>query len=144
MRHHIAAILLALAVAACGGAGDPSTVEPPTSAPATTPGPTAVSGTPQTPTGSPVPPFDGTVITISVADGKVTTERRQVPVKRGTNVRLVVTSDRADEVHVHGIDARQEVAAGATVVLDFRATVPGIVEVELERAKLTLVELRVS
>lgn len=65
-----------------------------------------------------------------------------VPV--GSPVELVVASDVADEVHVHGYERRAFVTAGASVTLRFVADVPGVVEVELEGAGVPLARLTVS
>jgi len=53
-------------------------------------------------------------------------------VQEGDRVVLVVTSDVADHVHLHGYDIMRDVAAGGTARIRFRATVPGRFEVELE------------
>ena len=45
---------------------------------------------------------------------------------------LVVKSDVADEVHLHGYDISRDVPAGGTVRISFTATLPGRFEVELE------------
>ena len=65
-----------------------------------------------------------------------------VPV--GSPVELVVASDVADEVHVHGYERRAFVTAGASVTLRFVADVPGVVDVELEGAGVPLARLTVS
>jgi len=122
---------LAFGVAACGGgdgggatdAAPTTTAAPPTTAPATT--------------------APGRVIRVSFADGAVTgTTREQV--RRGENVRLVVTSDVADEVHVHGYDLRADVAAGGTAEISFTADIPGVFEVELEDRHRRLLTLEVQ
>lgn len=140
-RQFVAAVLAGVTLAACGGddPGDPTVVPPSTSPPPPT---TTISPVPVPTTAAPT--FAGTVITVRVSGGKVETASRRVSVRRGSDVRLVVTSDVADEVHVHGVNIRQEIAAGETVTLDFRATVAGTQEIELERSRLVLVELRVS
>jgi heme/copper-type cytochrome/quinol oxidase subunit 2 len=73
-------------------------------------------------------------------DGGVQT--KDVPL--GSTVTLKVTSDVADEVHVHGYDKKGDVEAGSSVTITFTADLPGQFEVELEDAHLKLVELRVS
>ena len=69
-------------------------------------------------------------------------QTKDVPL--GSDVTLNVTSDVADEVHVHVYDNKAEVAAGGTATMTFTADIPGQFEVELEGAHLKLVELRVS
>jgi hypothetical protein len=62
----------------------------------------------------------------------------------GSPVQLVVASDVADEVHVHGYDRRSFVTAGAATTLRFTADLPGVFEVELEQRGAPLTELEVS
>lgn len=84
----------------------------------------------------------GTVIEVTVADGRVEGPGR-VRVALGSEVTVRVTSDVADEVHLHGYDETEDVGAGETVTLRFSADIPGVFEVELEGAGLELVELEV-
>jgi hypothetical protein len=56
----------------------------------------------------------------------------RITVSKGRRVELVITSDVADEVHVHGYNLMRDVAPGHPVTIQFRATIPGTVEVELE------------
>jgi hypothetical protein len=62
----------------------------------------------------------------------------------GERVRFSVTSDVADEVHVHGYDVSEEVPAGGTVRFGFPASIEGVFEVELEGRGVQIAELRVS
>jgi hypothetical protein len=62
----------------------------------------------------------------------------------GERVRFSVTSDVADEVHVHGYDLSEEVPAGGTVRFGFPASIEGVFEVELEGRGVQIAELRVS
>jgi type III secretion system FlhB-like substrate exporter len=84
-----------------------------------------------------------TVIPIVVAAGKVVTKDRIVKVAKGTNVVITVTSDVADEVHVHGYDIKKDVAAGATIEIPFVADQTGSFPVELEKASTQLISLQV-
>jgi heme/copper-type cytochrome/quinol oxidase subunit 2 len=67
-----------------------------------------------------------------------------VPVALGTPVTLVVTSDVADKVHVHGYDIEKDLTPGTPVTLQFDATVTGVFEVELHEADTVLLRLQVS
>jgi hypothetical protein len=84
------------------------------------------------------------VIRIDIKGGKPTGGIARATVKKGRQVRLVVTSDVADEVHVHGYDLMRDVAPGKRMVLEFRATVPGGFEIELEDRGLQIAELEVE
>jgi plastocyanin len=88
---------------------------------------------------------NGTVETIKVAvrGGKVVPSTHREKVPEGDTVRLVVTTDIADEVHVHGYDLKKDVAAGKTGTIEFVADQSGVFEVELENAGLQLLQLEV-
>ena len=74
----------------------------------------------------------GTKVEVTIADGKVAPDpSRKVEVAAGDRVHLRVTSDHADEIHVHGYDIEKEVSAGGTVTIDFTADIPGQFEVEV-------------
>lgn len=85
-----------------------------------------------------------TIIEISVSGGVVSPEARQVAVPMGNTVRLLVTSDVADEVHVHGYELTLDLAPGAQAELTFLAEIPGIFEAELHEDGQQLFELRVE
>lgn len=61
----------------------------------------------------------------------------------GDEVVLVVTSDEADEVHVHGYDLSKLVAPGEPARIAFVADVPGRFEVELEESGVQIADLTV-
>jgi hypothetical protein len=83
-------------------------------------------------------------IEVTYADGKASGDTGRVQVAKGTAVTLVVTSDAADEVHVHGYDIEKELTAGTPVTLTFDATITGVFEVELHHADTVLLRLQVS
>jgi heme/copper-type cytochrome/quinol oxidase subunit 2 len=78
-----------------------------------------------------------------VAGGKVETAARRVAVSSGDRVRIQVSSDVADEVHVHGYDLSKDVGPGKPATIEFTANLPGVWEVELENAKRKLFDLEV-
>ncbi|HKA68859.1 MAG TPA: cupredoxin domain-containing protein [Actinomycetes bacterium] len=119
------ATLIALTVGAAACGGDDQASQPATSGPTTPTGPTSTQ-----PNILPAP--DETVIEVAVANGRVSpSPDRRVEVAQGNNVRIVVTSDRADEVHVHGYDQEAEIPAGGSATLEFVADQPGSFEVEM-------------
>jgi heme/copper-type cytochrome/quinol oxidase subunit 2 len=65
-------------------------------------------------------------------------------VATGTPVTLVVTSDVADEVHLHGYDIEKELAPGKPTTLQFTASLTGVFEVELHKANVVLLHLQVE
>ena len=59
-------------------------------------------------------------------------------------MRIEVTSDVTEEVHLHGYDLTAPVSPGSPGIIEFTAEIPGVFEVELEDAHKRLFELRVA
>jgi hypothetical protein len=106
--------------------------------------PSASVAPPASPSPSVAPSPAVRTIDVSYAGGQVsgTTGREQVAV--GEHVVLRITSDVADEVHVHGYDLQQALPAGVPVEIPLHATIPGGFEVELHDAGRPLFQLRVA
>lgn len=141
-----AAALGLLTLTACGGGGSPAP-SPSVTTPAA--GTTSASGspasTPSWPAGCASPmalPAGATVITATVSGGNVTPARRTYDVKLRSVVRIMVTSDAADELHLHTYDRKAALTPGCPGVIDFEAGIAGSVEVELEDAGLHLFQVR--
>ena len=81
---------------------------------------------------------------IVVVGGKPRGGVERLSYESGDRVRFTVTSDVADEVHVHGYDVSKDVPAGGTARFSFPARIEGVFEVELEGRKQQIAELRVS
>ncbi len=159
LRLFPALLVLVVVLPGCGddAAGDgaaSSTTAPPatTPAPSTTAAPTTgvpdTSTTTEATTTTTVPPttepvYGGTTIEVTVRDGTVTGGGRY-EVALGSEVRIVIDADVADEVHVHGYDQFAEVTPGDPAVLEMTADIPGIFEVELEEAHTAILELQVA
>ena len=151
-----------LVLAACGGNGEstkapPATtttaappIAPPTRvSPTTTTAPRPATTAPQRTTTAPRTVITTPkrqkpkVIDIRIVGGKPVGGIERVTVKRPDLVDLVVHSDVADEVHLHGYDLHQDVEAGGTARIRFQAKIPGVFEAELENRKLQILELTV-
>ncbi len=65
-------------------------------------------------------------------------------VNKDDHVVLVVKSDVADEIHLHGYDKKTDVTAGGTARLPFVANIPGRFEVELESRSVQIADLTVQ
>jgi hypothetical protein len=65
-------------------------------------------------------------------------------VDRDERVTIVVRSDVADHVHLHGYNRFADVAPGKPARLTFVADVPGRFEIELEDRHVLLAQLTVS
>jgi hypothetical protein len=85
-----------------------------------------------------------TDIVVALKDGKVSPKAHRVKVALGSSVRILVSSDVDDEVHVHGYEIEREVAAGQSVTVDFTADQSGVFEVESHETGLLLLQLQVQ
>ncbi|MDP9492209.1 MAG: hypothetical protein M3P42_08450 [Actinomycetota bacterium] len=89
---------------------------------------TTTVSVPQPPPGPPPPANIRITIRGALPVGGV----RRVTVSKGRRVVLIVTSEDADHVHLHGYDVTRDVVPGRPARLAFRATIVGTVEAELE------------
>ena len=92
----------------------------------------------------PTPPSNTQVVEVSLKDGKATPNGDRLTVDKGTILRLEITSDHDDEVHVHGYDVEIPVTAGATVKKEITLDQVGRFEIESHEPALTIVQLVVS
>jgi hypothetical protein len=149
-RVALAAAVLGLAVsvlvAACGDDGDeeatPTTA--PTEAQTTTTTTTAsttntATTTTTTTTQAPAPK----TIRVTVVGGRPQGGIQRPSVDRNDKVVLVVRSDVADEIHLHGYDLSADAGPGKTARIAFTASVPGRFEVELENRGVQIADLEV-
>lgn len=95
----------------------------------------------ETPEPTSTPSLDA--VEIEIEEGRVEGPGR-ITVAQGDRVAIEVKADVSDEVHVHGYDVFANVSPDEEVVVEFRATIPGIFEVELEGAGLLLTQLEVT
>jgi nitrous oxide reductase len=129
------------ALASCGGDDDATgTTSETTTTTETTETTTETTTTTETMTTEVEGP---TVVRVTVAGGAPQGGIVRETVQQGDRVALVVTSDVADEIHVHGYDISRDVAAGGTARIAFRATIPGRFEVELEERSVQIADLTV-
>ena len=83
-------------------------------------------------------------VAVEVAGGGPVGGVRRVKVDLGSVVALMVTSDIAEEVHVHGYDILRAVSDGHPAHFAFSAEIPGVFEVELEGSGRLLLQLEIS
>ncbi|MDQ3778047.1 MAG: hypothetical protein M3310_04165 [Actinomycetota bacterium] len=113
--------------------------------PVANPGTTTLTSTTATSTSPPPPSPAPTVgparVRVEVRDAQPVGGVRRVTVAKGRRVILVVTSDVADHVHLHGYDVMRDVAPGRPARISFRATIVGTVEAELEDRRVPVASI---
>lgn len=114
-----------------GGASSPAAPGPAAPSSSAAPGPEAGAAAERT-------------LRLSYADGEVSGNTGRVPVALGATVTVLVRSDVADELHLHGYDRRVPVPAGGSATLRFTADIPGVFELELHETGVALASLEVS
>ena len=125
------AVVALLVSVACGGDDDT---------------PTVASDTPVTTTGDSSPSTTtsaGTVLSVTVRGGSVAEGGSRQRATLNQPVTIRVTSDVAEEVHVHGYEKRFTVAPGQRGEITFNANIPGVFEVEFERSHKLLFTMEV-
>jgi heme/copper-type cytochrome/quinol oxidase subunit 2 len=92
----------------------------------------------------PAKPAPPPVIQVRVEGGKPVGGIKKIKVSKGERVRFAVSSDVADEIHVHGYDFMKDVEAGGKVSFSFPAKIDGVFEIELEHLGEQIAELEVQ
>lgn len=123
-------VVAVLALVIAGGGSDDKKSD--TQATATT-----QSGTTTTTAGPPA-------YTVNVKNAKPVGGVKAIKVNKGDTVNLLVKSDTADEIHIHGYDFHKDVDAGGQVRFSFPAKIDGAFEIELENHKEQIAELTVE
>jgi hypothetical protein len=137
-------IVPALALAGCGGDDETSPTTTTTTTETTDTITERTETTETTDTTTTEPPAGPTTVRVVVEGGVPKGGIVRESVEKGDTVVLVVTSDVADEVHLHGYDLSRDVAAGGTARIRFKANIPGRFEVELEERRVPIAELTVN
>ena len=134
MRPTIGALATLVLLVGCGGSGgEDAETQPSRQSTTTSPSPKA------TPT---APKAQTPAVTVTIANGKVTPKAKKIGAKVGEPVRLLVTSDIADELHVHSDPAQSfEIKPAANQQFEVTVKVPGQVEIEAEELGVHIVTL---
>jgi plastocyanin len=73
----------------------------------------------------------GAVVTrIRIAGGKVVGGPKDIEAKKGDTVRIVVSADAHDDVHLHGYDIEKKVDPGRPARFKFKADAEGVFKIE--------------
>ncbi|MFF4874768.1 hypothetical protein [Micromonospora sp. NPDC000668] len=137
-------VLTALLATGCGQSDDPSVADPSTlptaAAPPTTTNAPALPDSP-TPSATASTPAVDRQITVTIAKRRVNPPTGRITVDKGQLVRITVTSDVSDELHVHGYELGARLPAGTPASVEFRAEKTGLFEVETHETELVLFQL---
>lgn len=136
------AAVLATWLAACGDDTEPDS--PPTSAAPTTVASPAPASSPAAPATPDVPGDGVELLEFEIVGGRASPPLDRVEVEQGTAVRIVVTSDQPDAIHLHGYDLEAPIGPGEEGVIEFTADQTGLFELETHDTGLVLAQLQVQ
>ena len=92
----------------------------------------------------PAPPPKPEATEIRVKGGEPVGGVEEIEANKGDTVRIDVTSDSADELHLHVYDVEKPLVPGKTTRLKFKADVEGVVELELHGSGTRIAEITVA
>jgi plastocyanin len=81
-------------------------------------------------TATPDTPAEPPVTRIAIKGGEVVGGPKTITVTKGDRVRIVVTADAHDDMHLHGYDIEKPVEPGKPARFDFKANLEGQFEME--------------
>ncbi len=152
----LAAAGLAVSLSACSNSptgekdvdvgGPVQTVGPqPSMSPSATPSSTSSASLTPSASGSATPSGASgvEVVEIDVSGRTVTPQPGRVEIEGGTQLRIVLTSDVDNVIHVHGLDLEKPVKAGETLTWEIVPQQAGVYEVELHEPQLLLFKLAI-
>ncbi|MFT4217394.1 MAG: hypothetical protein QM619_09465 [Micropruina sp.] len=142
MRSLLSVVAFVLVLSGCAG-GPPASSSPAASASGSSTPVTTPSSSPSPTVASSTPTPDVRTITIELANGKVSPSGARVDLAKGDAFVLDITSDRDDEVHVHGFDKEIEVSAGQHLTVPMVADRTGRYEVESHHPEMLIVVLQI-
>jgi hypothetical protein len=82
--------------------------------------------------------------TIQIKDGQPVGGVAELTYGKGDTIDIVVKSDEAAEIHLHGYDIPKEVAAGGQVEFKVPADIEGKFEMEIEETATPIAEITVN
>ncbi len=79
---------------------------------------------------APEPPPEPKVTSIRIQSGQVVGGSKTIEAAQGEQVRVVISSDAGDELHLHGYDITRNAEPGKDAVFAFKANLEGVFELE--------------
>jgi FtsP/CotA-like multicopper oxidase with cupredoxin domain len=129
----VGALVVAVAAFVIAQPGDDD--EPKQSSNTTTQEPSGSGTETDTTAEEPAEPAEPAVTRINVKDGVIDGDVKSIEVAKGDTVRIVVTSNVDDEIHLHGYDIEEEAGPGKPARFRFKATLEGAFELESHAAE---------
>ena len=133
------ALPLTLGLAACGSSGD----GPGTGGSSTASTTTSSSSSSGPSSSSSSSSAAGRTIDITVKGSTVTPAPATVDLAVGEQLTLTVTSDHADQLHIHGFEIEKDLVAGTPLSVTVTGAQPGVYEVETHHPELRLMKIAV-
>ena len=133
-NQRIALLVAALAVAVVAFVIARPSDDDDESTPASTPSTQTQSGS-ETQAEEPAEPAEPPVTRISVKGGVLVGDAKAIRVAKDDVVRIVVSSDVPDEIHLHGYDIEKEAEPGKPARFKFKADAEGAFELESHAAE---------
>jgi plastocyanin len=133
---------IALALAACGSSGDDPAISS-TSTTSTSSTSSSSSSSSPSASSSSSSSASGRTIAITVKGSTVTPAPTTVDLAVGEQLTLTVTSDHADQLHIHGFEVEKDLVAGTPTTVTLTGAQPGVYEVETHHPELRLMKIAV-
>jgi plastocyanin len=137
---YAAGLALALSLAACGGSDDAATSTSSSTSATSSSSSTSSASSSSSSSSSPA----GRTIGITVTGNKVTPAPSTVDLAVGEKLTLTVTSDHADQLHIHGFEVEKDLAAGRPLSVTVTGDQPGVYDVETHHPELRLLKIAVK
>lgn len=138
MRHGVLTAIMTLAAATAVGCSNTATTS-------TTPSSTTATSTTASAAGTTSSAPTGPVLDVTIAAGKATPANSALSAHVGQPITVHVSSDAADELHVHSTpDQEFAIAAAPNQTFTFTINNPGKVEVELHHLDQTVATIDVT
>jgi hypothetical protein len=81
---------------------------------------------------------------VTVTGTKVSPAPATVDLGVGEKLTLTVTSDHADQLHIHGFEVEKNLVAGVPLSVTLTGDQPGVYEVETHHPELRLLKIAVK
>ena len=138
---YAAGLAVTLALTACGGSSDePAGTTTTSTSSSTSASSSSSSSSSSSPSSSPT----GRTVVVTVTGKRVSPPPATVDLGVGEKLTLTVTSDKADQLHIHGFEVEKDLIAGTPLSVTLTGEQPGVYEVETHHLGLRLLKIAVK